>query len=87
MLILRWPKFSLACGLEFRNQVSSLVSIQTRICEGSILFAGRLCLGSLGYLVIKTTAGESLQGVLFWFGAPHFERVLDTAPQWVKKGL
>lgn len=57
------------------------------ICEGSILFAGRLCLGSLGYLVIKMTAGEALQGVSFRFGAPHFERVLDTAPQWVKKDL
>lgn len=38
-------------------------------------------------MVIKMTAGETLQGVSFWFGAPHFERVLDTAPQWVKKDL
>lgn len=29
----------------------------------------------------------SLQEVLFWFGAPHFETALDTAPQWLKMDL
>lgn len=48
LCVLRWLKLFLACGLEFKHQILSLVSTQTCICGGSILFTGRLCLGNLG---------------------------------------
>lgn len=48
LCVLRWLKLFLACAFEFKYHILSLVSMQTCVCEGSILFTGRLCPGNLG---------------------------------------